>query len=295
MRYEITDLEILIAVAEEENVTRGAARCNLAPSSASIRLKNLEESLGTRLLDRNARGVSITPAGFIAVEHAKRCIAQLEQMHADLMPFAKGVIGHITLFGNNNAIASHLPDDLARFFSLYPNVRITLEERTSHEIVAAVIAGRADVGVVALEDTHPDLEYIRYRKDELVLLVPLIDQLASAKAVRFTVCLGRPFISLQTGTALHTFLMNHATNAGGKLDVRVQVSGYRSIARLVSSGAGIGVVPRSALEKSDTKHLAVISLTEAWAQRDLRVCISKDTRSMNPFRDRLVETLCKRA
>jgi len=46
MHYELTDLKVLIAVAEEGSVTRGASRCNLAPSSVSIRLKNLEDSLG---------------------------------------------------------------------------------------------------------------------------------------------------------------------------------------------------------------------------------------------------------
>jgi DNA-binding transcriptional LysR family regulator len=173
MHYDLTDLKVFLAVAEEGNVSRGAERCHLAPSSVSLRIKGLEENIGTALLTRQARGVTLTPAGHVLVEHARRCVAQLEQMHVDLLPFARGLTGHVTFFANNNAISSHLPDDLARFFTLYPSVRITLEERMSHDIVAAVASGRADIGVVALETEHPELDFLPYREDRLVLLAPL--------------------------------------------------------------------------------------------------------------------------
>ena len=243
-------------------------------------------------MTRQARGVTLTQAGHIMMEHARRCVAQLEQMHADLLPYAQGLTGHVTFFANNNAISSYLPDDLARFFVRYPSVRITLEERLSHDIVAAVVAGRADLGVVALETEHPELDFLPYKKDQLVLLAPLNSELGQQSCVSFSACINTPFISLQHGAAMHTFLMNHATSLGGRLDVRVQVSGYRAIARLVSSGAGIGIVPRSALETTDSARLNVIELSEPWARRDLRVCVRRQPRQKNYFQERLVNILC---
>lgn len=292
MTYDLTDLKVFLAIAEEENVSRGAERCHLAASSASLRMKNLEETLGVMLLTRQARGVTLTPAGRVFREHAGRCLAQLEQMHADLRPFSLGMSGHVTVFANNNAISTHLPGDLARFFAAYPNVRITLEERTSHDIVAAVVAGRAEVGVVALETEHPALAFLPYRKDQLVLLTPIQHPLAMQPSVRFRQCLGHPFISLQSGAALHTFLMNHAAALGGRLDVRVQVSGYRAISRLVASGAGIGIVPRTAIEPGDHEQFAIVELDEPWSQRDLRVCVPRNPGDKNIYRDKLVEILC---
>lgn len=292
MHYDLIDLKVFIAVAEEGNLSRGAERCNLAPSSVSQRIKGLEDAIGTALLTRQARGVKLTPAGHVLVEHARRCVAQLEQMHSDLFPYVQGLVGHITLFANNNAISSHLPDDLARFFASYPNVRISMEERLSHDIVTAVATGRADLGVVAVETDHPDLEFLPYRQDQLVLLTPLNSAFSGQRKISFSACLGTPFISLQHGAALHTFLMNHATSLGKSLDVRVQVSGYRAIARLVSSGAGIGIVPRSALEIGDSARLEIVELTEAWARRDLRVCFSKQARNKNFFQEKLIDILC---
>ncbi len=291
MRYELTDLKVFLAVAQEGHLARGARRCHLAPSSVSLRLKGLEDAVGTPLFVRHARGVALTGAGNVMLEHVRRCIAQLEQMHADLLPFSQRLAGHITLFANNNAISSFLPDDLARFFDAFPSVRITLEERMSMDIVSAVAAGRADVGVVAFEEERDGLVFTPYRDDRLVLLAPLHSALCKQPSVRFADCLDQPFISLQSGAALHTYLMNHATALGGRLDVRVQVSGYRAIARLVASGAGIGVIPRSALARSDHGKLACLAIDEPWAMRRLKVCTKVGIESTNPFVAQLVATL----
>ncbi len=292
VHYDLTDLKVFLAVAEEGNLSRGAQRCHLAPSSVSLRLKGLEDAIGAPLLLRQARGVALTRAGSVMLEHVRRCLAQLEQMHADLQPYAQGLSGQLTMFANNNAISSHLPDDLARFFAAHPGVRVTLEERPSLEIAGAVAAGRADIGVVASDTDHPGLDYRPYREDRLMLLVPCGSTLDRGTPVRFAECLARPFISLQHGSALHTYLVNHAAALGGRLDVRVQVSGYRAIARLVASGAGIGVVPHSALEPADHEHLRCVELDEAWALRRLRVCVRRQPEEANPFLGDLVETLC---
>lgn len=291
MNYDLTDLRVLLAVIDEGNLSRGAARCHLAPSSASLRIKGLEQAVGTPLLHRLARGVGATPAGRVMAEHARRCIAQLEQMHADLMPFTQGMTGHVTLFANNNAISSFLPDDLARFFKAYPAVRISLEERLSHQIDAAVAEGRADVGVVALDVEYPELVFYPYRQDRLILLSPLDGRLGPGPGLSFSECLSEPFICLQQGAAMHTFLVNQATALGGKLDVRVQVSGYRAIAKLVGSGAGIGVIPRSAVEPGDEQRLRILEITDAWATRNLRICVRNQGEAQNHFQERLVQVL----
>lgn len=289
--YDLTDLRVFLAVAEEGNLSRGARRCHLAPSSVSLRLKGLEESIGVPLLERQARGVALTRAGAVMLEHVRRCIAQLEQMHVDLQPFVEGLTGHLTLFANNNVMHSHLPQDLARFFQQYPSVRISLQERLGSDIIAAVADGRADLGIVAVDPDHPQLAFQPYREDEFVVIAPPGHALARHAAVRFVACFDQPFISLQGSTALHTYLMNQATALGGRLDVRVQVSNYSAVARLVASGAGIAVVPRSALDAPDRQHLAVIALSEKWAARHHRLCFRPEAMAANHYLRKLVEVL----
>ncbi|MGT2491955.1 LysR family transcriptional regulator [Cupriavidus basilensis] len=69
-----------MAVADAGNVSRGGATCFLAPSSASLRIKQLEQALGTPAVRAEARGVSLTRAGQVMLEHCRRCLAELEQM-----------------------------------------------------------------------------------------------------------------------------------------------------------------------------------------------------------------------
>lgn len=290
--YDLTDLRLLQAVGDESSLQKGAQRCHLSSSSASLRIKKLEEAVGTQLLLRQTRGISLTQAGKVMVEHIRLCIAQLEQMHSDLQPFASGLLGHITCFANNNAISSHLPDDLANFFRLYPSVRISLQEHMSMEILAAVAAERADVGVVAAATGHPDLEFFPYREDRLVLLCPLSSPISSKTNTSFSICLNEPFVSLQSGAALHTFIVNQAAALGARLDVRVQVSGYRAIARLVAMGAGLGIVPVSALEPQDHQLLRVVELDEPWALRHLHVCVLRAKRQSQVQIQNFIDVLC---
>ena len=76
-------------------------------------------------------------------------LASLEQLHANLSPFASGLRGHVSLWANTHATHTFLPDDLAGFLRQQPQVRVTLEERTSTDIVVAVASGEIEVGVLA--------------------------------------------------------------------------------------------------------------------------------------------------
>ena len=122
MHYDLTDLRLFVAIAEEGNLTRGAARAFLAPSSASHRLQRLEAALGAQLFQRQARGVALTRAGEALLRNARQVLAALEQMHANLSPFASGVRGHVSLWANTHATHSYLPDDLAGFLKQHPQL-----------------------------------------------------------------------------------------------------------------------------------------------------------------------------
>ncbi|HWP11904.1 MAG TPA: LysR substrate-binding domain-containing protein [Ramlibacter sp.] len=293
MHYSLVDIKLFVAVADAGNVTRGAATCFLAPSSASLRIKQLEESLGTQLFNRQARGVSLTRAGQVMLEHCRRCLAELEQMHADLAPYADGVRTQVTLFANSTAIASFLPDDLQYFLHAYPAVRVSLEERLSHDVVSAVAQGRADLGIVTWNDEHPQLTFYPYREDELVVLSPKASRIGKNGAITFAGCLSHPFISLRSGTAIHTFLVGKAASMGRQLDVRIQVAGFQAVVALVQAGTGIAVVPRSILRSVKSDNVSVLTLREPWAKRQLHVCARRQSEQLSSHAKALLRLLCE--
>lgn len=192
-------------------------------------------------------------------------------MHADLAPYASGLHSQVTVFANTNAINCFLPEDLGDFLRDHPQVRVSLEEQPSPAIVRAVAAGQVDIGVVADEGNLAGLETLPYRRDRLVLIVPPAHPLAGEPAVAFARVLAEPFVCLHAGSAIHTFMMNHAAQLGGRLDVRIQVRSFNAVCRMVAAGVGIGMVPRSAVGAADAVQL--IEITDPWAPRDLQLCV----------------------
>lgn len=291
MHYDLTDLRLFVSIAEAKNLTRGAERVHLAPSSASHRLRLLEASLGTALLNREPRGVTLTRAGDALLRHARQVFAQLEQMHADLTPYAKGVRGHVSLWANTHATHTFLPDSLSAFLRRHPQVSITLEEHTSPEVVMAVARGEVEVGVVAESVEGAEVELIPYRADRLVLITPADHPLAARSGVAFSAVLDHPFVMLHAGSAIHTFTMNAAAALGRHLDVRIQVRSFEAVCRMVGAGVGLGLVPRSAVPQGGLHDPpTVVELDEAWAQRDLKVCMRQRT-LLSKFASALVSCL----
>lgn len=291
MRYDLTDIRLFVAIADAGNVSRGGAACFLAPSSASLRIKQLESTLGTTLFKRQARGVTLTRAGEIMLKHCRRCLAGLEQMHAELAPYAQGVKAQITLSASSSAIATFVPEDLRSYLRDYPEVRVAVQERLSHETIEAVLSGRADLGIVTWDQPHPELEFLPYRLNELVVVVPPGDPLTKEPSVRFLTCLDRPFICLTSDAAIYTYLVNQATALRRHIDVRIQVGSFASTLSLVRAGTGIALVPRPVLQTLNCQGVELIPLDEEWAVRPLTLCKRIDDRYMTPYVQALMDCL----
>ena len=289
MYYDLPDLRLVAAIADSGSLTRAAARVHLAPSSASHRLTQLEAVLGVPLFTRHHRGLTPTAAGESLLRHARQVFAQLEQMHADLAPYASGLNSQVTVFANTNAINCFLPEDLGDFLREHPRVRVSLEEQPSPAIIQAVVAGQVEIGVVAAERRLSGLETQPYRRDRLVLIVPAGHPLAGRVAVDFAEVLDQPFVCLHAGSAIHTFMMNAAAQLGRSLDVRIQVRSFNAVCRMVAAGVGIGMVPNSSISTSmettagprtmkvtagrTVNALKTVKINDAWAPRDLQLCV----------------------
>ncbi len=291
MHYDLVDLKLFVAIADAGNLSRGAAHSHLAPSSASHRVARLEAAFGTPLLIREARGVRLTPAGEVLRDGARHTLARLEQLHADLAPFASGVRGQVSLWANTNATNIFLPEDLADYLHDHPQVRVTLKEAGSPDIVYAVAQGEAQIGVVAGDVSTGELHVAPYRFDRLVLIVPPGDRLGSRARVGFGEVVDAPFVALHAGTGIHTFLMNKAAELGRHLDVRIQVHGFDAVIGMVAAGVGYGLVPQSSVQRTRRPHQVVmLALEDDWARRDLRLLV-RDPAALSTHARALYERL----
>ncbi len=123
-------------------------------------------------------------------------------MAHEMSDYVAGVRGHIHVWTNTSAIVQFLPADLAAFLTDNPGIKVSLEERLSHEIVDALASGKADLGVFADNVPAPGIERRLYRRDELVLLVPRTHRFAARDSIRFADTLDEDYVGLSDGSSL---------------------------------------------------------------------------------------------
>lgn len=273
MHFDLIDLRLFLHVAEDGSITAGAARSGLALASASARVRGMEEQAGIALLERDRRGVRPTPAGRALLHHARVVMGQVERMRGELGEYTHGLKGHVRLLANTAAMVEHLPEALAAFLAINPNVDVDLDERPSIEVARAVAEDLADVGVAADHADLAGLESRPFRTDRLVLAVPAGHALAGRERIAFAEALGSDFVGLSGDSALHQHLAGHAARTGGRMRLRVRVRGLDVACRMVALGAGLTVVPEAVARRHGA--LALVRLTDPWAERRLVVVVRR--------------------
>ncbi|GLK58562.1 transcriptional regulator [Azotobacter vinelandii] len=291
-RLDLADLDLFRHIAEAGSITGGAVRAHTALAAASTRVRGMEAMLGTRLLERSRQGVTLTPAGHTLLAHARSLLARADRMHEELGAFSGGAGAHVRLLSNTNALTEFLPEVLGRFLAAHPGTTVDLQERLSDEIVGLVAEGAADIGIVAGTVDTGALSTLPFRSDRFVIVASSRDPLAGASSIAFADVLGRDFIGLDRASALQRFLADRALREGRRLRLRVQLRSFDAICLMAQAGVGIGIVPETTARRAaQTMALASVSLRDAWARRDLRVCLRRHEAGDTAIR-RLVAYLC---
>ena len=273
MRFDLVDLQLFIAVADQRSITRGAERSNLALASASARIKNLEDALGVALLKRGRRGVELTPAGESLLDHARLVIHQVEAMRGDLAGFASGVRASVLLLATTSGLSEHLPRALAAFLHEHPDINVDVEERESADIAAAIASGAADLGFAAEHALPDSIERFLFSEDRLMLVASRRSELGTRRQIHFQEVTDRDFVGLTASTALQIHISRHAAKLGARLRVRARLRDFDAICQMVAADVGVAVVPETAARRcARSMPIVPIRIRDGWANRRLTIC-----------------------
>lgn len=291
MRFDLTDLRLFLNVHEAGTITGGAQASHITLASASERIRGMEDNLGVPLLQRNPRGVQITPAGRTLVHHARLVLQQMDRLHGELGGYGNGLKGHVRLLCNTSALSEHLPDALSGFLTLHPGISIDLEERLSEDIVDAVRHQIGDIGIVSDSVDLQGLACHLFRADPLVLIVPRHHPLAAQTRASLADVIDEPFVGMGDGSALHEHIARHARRLGKRLNYRIRLRSFESICRLVGVGIGVAIVPQAvAARHARAAHVRRLTLSDPWATRNLVLCV-RNLEELPPHARLLVQHL----
>lgn len=282
MRFDLVTLRLFLAVAEERNIARAAAREHIAASAISKRIMDLEDDLHTVLFRRHQRGVDLTPAGQALFQHAKSLFSILGRILGELSEYANGVRGHVRISANTSSIVEFLPEELSSFISAYPDIRIELHEQNSAPTVRLVRDGVVDLGIIASSVSTGDLKTLPYHTDRLCLIVPADHPLAERRSIRFEETLRYDHVGLHEDTSIHTLLKDSASETKQRINFKVCVTSFDALRRLIQTRIGLGVLPEACVRPYETQMgLRGVPLSDAWATRTLCICVrSSDSLSL---------------
>jgi DNA-binding transcriptional LysR family regulator len=277
MLPDVDSLALFVRAAELRSLTKAALASHMGLAAASRRMALLEHRFKTTLLERSPKGVELTPAGIALLPHAKALLMLMNQLQAEMNDHAAGRKGSLRLLANTSAMTETLPDDLASFTAANPDVSLKVEERWSAEIVRTVLAGEADAGII-LEGLPIDgLQTFPYRSDRLAIVTPPGHALATLTELRFADVLDHDVVALEGGSSMMRLLAEQAAVAEKVLRLRIQVRSFEAVCRMVQAGLGVGLLPyQAASALGQGMGLAVRPLTEAWAVRNMLVCVLKE-------------------
>jgi len=283
---DIRALEVFCKIVELKSFSKAAEAVYLTQPTVSGHIKNLEEFLGLRLLDRLGREVVPTKAGELLYSYAKQVLALRSQAIQALEGYKGSLKGHLLIGGSNIPGEYILPALLAKFKARYPEISIALRIAGSREIVRGVLEGIYEMGAVGAKFDDGQLVYLKLVEDELILALPAGHPWAKRDAVSLADLLQQPIILREAGSGsrkvLEEALLAHGIDVNA-LKVVAELGSTEAIRQAVKGGAGVSVISRRAIqEELDRGTLATVPLQDARLTRDFYLVYHKN-RSRSPL------------
>jgi DNA-binding transcriptional LysR family regulator len=256
MNIELRQLRYFVTVAEELHFGRAAQRLHMTQPPLSQTIAALEEMLGAPLFLRNRRQVELTPAGAALLPEARRMLLEAAELPGLVRRAAAGEAGKLSLAFITSADYSVLPPFLLRYRASYPQVHITLQEKTSDLQVEDLLRERIDAGLLIppLPDkARAELDYMKVLEEPLILCAPAgLDALrgagpGSGAPIRLQDLPPLPLVIFPRHIApgLHDAILSCFHAAGITPAIGQEAIQMQTIVSLVSGGMGMALVPQS--------------------------------------------------
>lgn len=242
---ELRHLRYFVAVAEELNFRRAAERLNIAAPPLSVQINRLEEEVGAELFERAGRGIKLTQAGMVFLEHARRTLSDAERGVAAARQAANGEIGELSIGHNMPAGFRVFPRAVPAFKAQWPKVRLTFHHLTIGGQLEGLRRERLDVGVVWLPIDEEEFDVQPLIEEPLVAVLPRGHRLDDAKRVSVKELSADPLILLSRALDPNTYreIEHMFAQARAPMNIAYELENSVAMINFVAMGAGASILP----------------------------------------------------
>jgi LysR family hca operon transcriptional activator len=262
---ELRHLRYFVAVAEEGSLTVAAERrLHTAQPSLSRQIRDLEYEVGAQLMIRGARGIELTAAGRVFLDHARLVLAQVEAAGEAARRAAQPAKPSFALGFLTGQEMDWLPEALRILRDELPNIEITISSQYSPDLAGALVRGKLDVAFLRPETPAADLVFKLVTTEPLVVVLPSDHRLASHEAINPQDLVGEAFIGVSNTAPVARGVIDDYLRRSG-IDIRPdhEADHLAMAMSLVASTRGVALLPAYA------RHLLPSSVISRPLQGDV--------------------------
>lgn len=242
---ELRHLRYFVAVAEEGSFTVAAEkRLHTAQPSLSRQIRDLEEQVGVPLLTRGVRGIELTAAGRVFLDHARVALAQVEIAVDAARRAAQPAKPTFALGFLTGQEMDWLPEAMRILRDELPKIDVTVCSQYSPDLADALVRGKLDVAFLRPEPNHPELAFKLLVKEPLVVVLASDHPLAAADSIGVRSLIGEKFIHVSsTAPALRMVIDDYLERSGVALAAQHVADNLAMAISLVASTRGVALLP----------------------------------------------------
>lgn len=263
---DFKQLRSFVAVADCGSFTQAAAQLYTSQPTVSAHIRQLEEELQQRLFLRTTKSLSITPHGRELYDYAVQVLSLQDRLLAGWRQAE-----HVVSLGVSTIPSAYLlPDLLARFSVLHPDISFDIHQSDSSGVLRALRTGRFDLGLTGMTAPDEDLVFTPLYQDTMVLIAPNTPEFSAAKAQNMPLAAllqSHPLLLRENGSGSQRSADDFLRAAGLKTDalhVAARLNDQESIKNLVAAGLGLAIVSAvSVARERDRGDLLLFPLADA--------------------------------
>ncbi|MFZ5965971.1 MAG: selenium metabolism-associated LysR family transcriptional regulator [Bacillota bacterium] len=249
---DFRQLETFVTIAKVKSFSKAAERLFLTQPTISNHIQNLENELGTILINRSNKRITLTKAGEILFAYAMDIINKREQALFSLEEFKGKIEGTLEIAASTIPEQYILPSLLNSFSNLYPDVHYNIIHYDSQQVVESILNGEIDFGIVGACDDTKHLQYIEIMEDQLVLIAPCIDKYKYVDTLSIVDIVKEKIVLRESGSGTRKIFEQALRSHNFSLDdlnIVAYIENTESIKQCVSKGMGLSIISRMAIEK----------------------------------------------
>jgi len=247
-------------VIQRGSFSAAADILGLSQPAVSLQVRQLEQFLRTRLVERTGRGIKATAAGLALLEHGNRIEQVVEEAIRSVSEFSHEISGTITLGTGATACIHLLPPLLQQLREEHPLLRVGVTTGNTLDVVRAVEENRLDIGLVTLPVSGRALEVMPLLDEEFVLIISQVrDEEIAQSSPQILHAL--PLIAFESGSGTRDLIDGWFNTCDMEVRPVMQLGSIEAIKRMVRAGLGYSIVSRMAVENAvDREGMSVRSL-----------------------------------